>query len=438
MHHPPHFNPGTPPVGSRMPVPYQPVHPTFTPAPTPTQSSRQTHRPQFIPPRPHPGIPPHRAFPQYPGMINYMPPPHLPMGYGIPIMVPVAMFGVPFLMNRNVQEEADEEDDFDTRERAFPPAGPRLFQHPRQRGRPGGNEGRRAARPSDRAGGFEVHHPDGAVEVGQEDLRIEEMSDDEHESDEQGKFEPEEAQERSEFQRQIGCNENSPISPSSTETTSIQQVQPTPSSEPNPVTATATPTPKHNEDVSFPKPKLSPGTRAPVGTPEAQPPLELAPEVVEGSAPLDPVSPTSSIIRDNSAERVPVMPQEDFVSRGPLPDEKESLLIERPAGTTKRTSSPEPLTITSPSIRSIPAVVKEPLVTSSNPSTPILPLNDETHSSPQSASLSPPEPAQVLDRLLEITGLSARQFMVKLERGEFHMSDGQSPRNVHAPNRSEL
>jgi hypothetical protein len=42
-------------------------------------------------------------------------------------------------------------------------------------------------------------------------------------------------------------------------------------------------------------------------------------------------------------------------------------------------------------------------------------------SSPTSAGLPSPSPAQVMDRLLEVTGLSARQFMGMVERGEFQI-----------------
>ena len=415
-----------------MPVPYRPAHPPYMPA-TPSPNPRHQYS-QFRQPYLRPGISPVAGFPPYPGMMNHMRPP-MPVAYGVPVMVPFPVYALPTAFDQ------DEDEGVDRRERAYPPSGPRLFQG--YGSSPAPTNGRGTGR--DQAtcrneGRFEVHHPDGTVEIGHDEPMIEELNDDgEVTVQEDGEAEETAVSERRSKMLYI---ENVPQANSRSDET-----QSTPSSLTLEFTParhrtsppSGPPDDHHSLQREEPRPvderRASSGIQAPCHTPEATPFSTLIFESdAIGSVPGDEISPVFQREAEDGGPEVAIQPMADHFTR--------------PRGHTRRSSAdsevrhrqsslpanitdgPGPIApcyatpqkmIISPEIKSAgldpkPSAHTGTLVASSTP---------ELAQPPPSASLPSPEAAQVLDRLLEMTGLSARQFMIKLERGEFHM-DGAS------------
>jgi len=350
-------------------------------------------------------------------------------------MVPFPVYALPTAFDQ------DEDEGFDRRERAYPPSGPRVFQGHGSSAAP--TNGRRTGR--DQAtcrneGRFEVHHPDGTVEIGHDEPMIEELDNNgEVAVQEEGREDDTSVPERRSTMLYI---ENVPQADSG-----LDETQPTPSSsslEPTPGRYRTSPPsgpPDDHQPLEREEPRpvdehrASSGIQAPCHTPEATPfsTLVLEPSAA-GSVPGDEISPVFQPEADDGDLEVAIQPMADHFTR--------------PRGHTRRSSAdsevrhrqsslpanitdgPGPIApcyatpqkmIISPEIKSAgldpkPSAHTGTLVASSTP---------ELAQPPPSASLPSPEAAQVLDRLLEMTGLSARQFMIKLERGEFHM-DGAS------------
>ena len=415
-----------------MPVPYRPAHPPYMPA-TPSPNPRHQYS-QFRQPYLRPGISPVAGFPPYPGMMNHMRPP-MPVAYGVPVMVPFPVYALPTAFDQ------DEDEGVDRRERAYPPSGPRLFQG--YGSSPAPTNGRRTGR--DQAtcrneGRFEVHHPDGTVEIGHDEPMIEELDDNGEVAvqEEGGEDDTSVPERRSTMlyienvaQANSGLDETQP-------TPSCSSLEPTSGRyRTSPPTG---PSDDHNSlECANPRPvderRASSGIQAPCHTPEATPFSTLIFESdAIGSVPGDEISPVFQREAEDEGPEVAIQPMADHFTcprghtrRSSAESEVRHRQSSLPANITDGPGPIGPRYTTPQKINKSPKLTSAGLDpkpsaytgTLASPSTP------ELSQPPPSASLPSPEAAQVLDRLLEITGLSARQFMIKLERGEFHM-DGAS------------
>jgi hypothetical protein len=366
--------------------------------------------------------------------------PPMPMAYGVPVMVPFPVYALPTGFDQ------DEDGGDDRRERAYPPSGPRLFQ---SQGNPAGpTNGRRAGR--DRAawgnqGRFEVHHPDGTVEVGHDEPMIEELDDhgevavQEDDREDTSIFEGNSMMLRLENvpQANTGLDDFQPTPSSSSLAPTLARSSTSPpsnsSDDHNPLERCVNPT---LHDAEKPQPiderRASSGIQAPCHTPEAAPFSTLMPETTSArSVHGAKISPVFHPEAEDGDQEAAIQPKAGDFTRTKghtrrlsadsevtrrqksIPDN----IMDEPCPIAPGSTTPQKMTISSNNagLDSQPS----PRIGISAASSML-----ETAKQPLSASLPSPEAAQVLDRLLEITGLSARQFMIKLERGEFHM-DGE-------------
>jgi hypothetical protein len=402
-------------------------------------------------------------------------------------------FGYTYGNDGNQQEgEEGQGDDAqgDERERAFPPNGPRLFPRPSSGPNRAGLSSTKRRREEERAG-FEVHHPDGTVEFEQAGPVIEEMEMEEDEvvgsspggngrTGEEGagrddgegdKWEGECLRiEWNKRDREIDPSdmeveqESLPIPvmvpPSSPEDSSSstpvsqgpdvhmdRQRPASPSQPPVPATSASIPlripatvqTPVRPS----PKPSLSPGTRAPTGTPELKPILDLIPESEgetrsvaarsgtglseTGLEALELGAPTlgnkvpivkAGVPSSSLPTRTPISVKQSLVGADPQPIAVVPL-HPSPGDEARARPNASKQNDSSPAHRSSGTQARTQNTDNNSDEVP-----GHAAQPPVSAGLPSPEPAQVLDRLLEVTGLSARQFMNMLERGEFKMENG--------------
>lgn len=379
------------------------------------------------------------------------------------------------------QEDQDEKD-LEDRERAFPPSGPRLFNGvhvPPQAYPRGTRAGFNGTRPADRGrndpqarsrGGFEVHHPDGTVEYEEEEgPRVEEMPLEGEDTWETARARYRQEREDTaggeygevgsgkgvqEEQLMIQWDGATALPPPSSPIVLAEQdprpVAPawpeqTPASTPNqnvPYTGSGSEwqlvSPQASPSLATPPgagevaPSLqmsttsrplqpSPGTQAPKGTPEASPVLGVFPDTkLPGRG--------GSRGKDDQARKM----REDASDTLEDPDKGNHLPT---GGKLSSRSLPVRLELAARDSTGPPPIIdkdkrKEPKhqdtpIVQSEGITPTLTMvaDKRNPTAPLSASLPSPEPAQVLDRLLEVTGLSARQFMIMLERGDFKVED---------------
>ncbi|KAH8080940.1 hypothetical protein HD553DRAFT_361312 [Filobasidium floriforme] len=475
-HH--HYHHSPPPSPSPSSTPYHHhhrVHPyPFVPPPVPVGAFR-------------PLFPFHAFIPFIPGM-GMAAGPRYGAGHG-------HGFGYGFGYNGNQQEEEEGQGDDgqgDERERAFPPNGPRLFPRPSSGPNRAGPSSTRRRREEERAG-FEVHHPDGTVEFEQAGPVIEEMEMEEDEvvgsssggngraGEEGAGQDDEEGDEREGEWLRIEWNstdreidpsdmeveqESMPIPvtvpPSSPEDSSSstpvsqgpdvdmnRQRPASPSQSPVPATLASIPLriPATVQTPVRPTPKhsLPPGIRAPTGTPELKPILDIIPEsegetrsaaarsgtglsetgleALELGAPtpgnkvpiVKAVAPSSSL-----PTHTPMSVKQSLVGTDPRPIAVVPLLPS-PGDEARARPNASKQDDSSPTRRSSGTQARTQNTDNNSNSDEVA---DHAARPPVSAGLPSPEPAQVLDRLLEVTGLSARQFMNMLERGEFKMENG--------------
>lgn len=381
------------------------------------------------------------------------------------------------------QEAQEGEESTEDRERAFPPSCPRLFNGvhvPPQAYPRGTRAGFRGTRPAHRGrddpkarprGGFEVHHPDGTVEYEEEEgPRVEEMpleGEDawetaraRHRQERQGTVGGEDGEvgsgkEMQEEQLMIGWDgatalppPSSPIvlamqdprlissarpeqTPASTTSQNVPHTgsgsewqlvspQPSPSLATSPGAGEAVPSLQTPTTMTSTF-QLSPGTQAPKGTPEGSPVLGVFPDTkLPGRG--------GSRGKDDQARKM----REDASDTLEDPDKGNHLPT---GGKLSSRSLPVRLELAARDSTGPPPIIdkdkrKEPKhqdtpIVQSEGITPTLTMvaDKRNPTAPLSASLPSPEPAQVLDRLLEVTGLSARQFMIMLERGDFKVED---------------
>jgi hypothetical protein len=222
-----------------------------------------------------------------------------------------------------------------------------------------------------------------------------------------------------------------------------------PSQPPVPATSPSTPLPiPANVQAPArptPKPSLSPGTRAPTGTPELKPILGLIPEsagetrsaaarsgtglsetgleALELGAPtLGNKVPTVKAVVPSSSlpTHAPISVKQSLVGTDPRPIAVVPL-HPSPGDEARTRPNASKQDDSSPAHRSCRTQARTQNTDNDSNSDEVA---DHAARPPVSAGLPSPEPAQVLDRLLEVTGLSARQFMNMLERGEFKMENG--------------
>lgn len=222
-----------------------------------------------------------------------------------------------------------------------------------------------------------------------------------------------------------------------------------PSQPPVPATSPSTPLPiPANVQAPArptPKPSLSPGTRAPTGTPEMMPILDLIRESEDatrsaaagsgtglsetGLAALELGAPTlgnkvpivKTVVPSSSLPtHTPISVKQSLVGTDPRPIAVVSL-HPSPGDEARARPNASKQDDSSPAHRSSGTQARTQNTDNNSNSDEVA---DHAAQQPVSAGLPSPEPAQVLDRLLEVTGLSARQFMNMLERGEFKMENG--------------
>jgi hypothetical protein len=402
-------------------------------------------------------------------------------------------FGYTYGNDGNQQEgEEGQGDDGqgDGRERAFPPNGPRLFPRPSSGPNRAGPSSTRRRREEERAG-FEVHHPDGTVEFEQAGPVIEEMEMEEdgvvgsspggngRTREEEAGRDDEEGDKRERECLRIEWNKRDreidpsnmkveqesipipvivpPSSPGTSKRSTsdarepdvdVDRQEPTSPSQPQvPATSPSTPLPiPANVQTPVrptPKPSLSPGTRAPTGTPELKPILDLIPEsegetrsaaarsgtglsetglealelgapTLGNKVPIDKAVAPSSFL----PTRTPISVKQSSIGTDPQPIVVVSL-HQSPGDETRARMDVRQQDDSSPARRSSGTQAQIHRINNKSDEVP-----GHAAQPPVSAGLPSPEPAQVLDRLLEVTGLSARQFMNMLERGEFKMENG--------------
>lgn len=385
----------------------------------------------------------------------------------------------------------------DERERAFPPNGPRLFPRPSSGPNRAGSSSTKRRREEEQAG-FEVHHPDGTVEFEQAGPVIEEMEMEEdgvvgsspgghgRTGEEEAGRDDEEGDKREGEWLRIEWNkrgreidpsdmeveqESMPIPvivpPSSPDTSKrstsdarepdgdVDRQKPaSPSQPPVPATSASTPLPiPANVQAPArptPKPSLSPGTRAPTGTPELKPILDLIPEsegetrsaaarsgtglsetglealelgapTLGNKVPIDKAVAPSSSLPTHTVKQSLVGTDPRPIAVVPLHPSPGDEARARPNASKQDDSSP--------AHRSSGTQARTQNTDNNSNSNEVA---DHAARPPVSTGLPSPEAAQVLDRLLEVTGLSARQFMNMLERGEFKMENGVPVRTMQA------
>jgi hypothetical protein len=194
-----------------------------------------------------------------------------------------------------------------------------------------------------------------------------------------------------------------------------------------------------------PRSTLSPGTRAPTGTPELKPILDLIPEsegetrsaaarsgtglsetgleALELGAPtLGNKVPTVKAVVPSSSlpTHTPISVKQSLVGTDPRPIAVVPL-HPSPGDEARARPNASKQDDSSPAHRSSGTQARTQNTDNNSNSNKVA---DHAARPPVSAGLPSPEPVQVLDRLLEVTGLSARQFMNMLERGEFKMENG--------------
>ena len=379
-------------------------------------------------------------------------------------------------MHGNENEgDVDVEEDQE-RERAFPPSGPRVFNEDRGntlQAHPGGNHGRsfpsprRRGRGRGRNGGnhtgregwaWEVHHPDGTVEYGEDEPKIEEvpLEDDENEGSVQQERErhqpneealksdrPTQYSEEEGIRLQIeweGAGQASPSNPSIQDvstgvtTSGPPQADRTTRERPDVIGQIETTDARTSDGPPLRRVisddqenfELSPWTLAPNGTPELRSLTDMVHLPEKDQLELRGGMKDEKGVNLESAYDVDMIRPSTTLPKGsrkPLPIRLEAARhdqFEDPPGLVCGTHEQKTGDGSSISKRR---------TLNEHRSSPIMAGDAEiSEGLPLSATLPSPEPAQVLDRLLEVTGLSARQFMTMLERGEFKMEDSEQGR----------
>ena len=377
--------------------------------------------------------------------------------------------------NGNEGDEDAEEDQ--ERERAFPPSGPRVFDEDRGYSSRaylrGGNHGRsfpsprRRGRGRGRNGGnhtgregwaWEVHHPDGTVEYGEDGPKVEEvpLEDDENEGSVQQEWErdqpneealksdrPMQYSEEGRIRLQIeweGAGQASPSNPSiqdgSAGATSSgpPQADRTTCERPDVIgqiettdarTSDVPPLPRviSDDQENF---ELSPGTLAPNGTPELRSVTDMVQVLQQDQLELRGNTRYEKGLDLKSACDVDMIRPSTTPPKGPpkpLPIRLEA------ARHDQFEDPPEFVCGTHEQKTADGNFISKRRTLNEHRSSPVMAGDAEiSEGLPFSATLPSPEPAQVLDRLLEVTGLSARQFMIMLERGDFKIENSEQGR----------